>query len=239
MLKVYKAAAMGGFRNHWLNSRFHFSFADYYNPDRMGFGPLRVINDDIIGAGQGFGMHPHKDMEIITYVREGVITHRDSLGNEGHTAAGDVQVMSAGTGITHAEMAGREGSTKLFQIWIQPRARNLAPRWEQSVFPKEPVTDRLNLLVSGRAGDNGKNALMINQDAAIYGGKLLKGTQLSHKIGGQAYIVIAEGTVRINGTEMAEGDGAEATGEKTLVIEAGTDSVLLVIEMDVAQRKAA
>jgi redox-sensitive bicupin YhaK (pirin superfamily) len=184
-------------------------------------------------------MHPHKDMEIITYVREGAIEHQDSLGNKGRTAAGDVQVMSAGTGITHAEMAGKDGDTKLFQIWIHPRARHLQPRWEQAEFPKQPVTDALNLLVSGREKDADKNALTINQDAAIYGGRLTKGTRLSHAVSGDAYIVLSEGAIRVNGTEMSEGDGAEVADERDLVIEALEDTVLLVIEMDGAQQKAA
>jgi redox-sensitive bicupin YhaK (pirin superfamily) len=239
MLTIYKAGDMGRFKNDWLNARYHFSFGDYHNPRRMGFGPLRVINDDVIGAGTGFGMHPHKDMEIITFVREGGINHRDSLGNQGRTSAGDVQVMSAGTGITHAESADASADTKAFQIWIQPRAKGLPPRWEQAEFPKQAATDGLTLLISGRAADAGKGALSIYQDAAIYGGRLEKGATIVHTVNGQAYIVVSEGRITVNGQGLETGDGAEVTEERSLTIEALETTVLLVIEMDKDQRKAA
>ena len=239
MLKIYKAAAMGTFRNDWLNARYHFSFSNYHDPERMSFGPLRVINDDVIGKGTGFPMHPHRDMEIITYVREGAIHHRDSLGNAGSTGAGDVQVMSAGTGIVHAEAAGKDRDTKSFQIWIEPRAKRLEPRWAQAEFPKLPVTDKLTLLISGRARDEGKGALPIYQDAAMYGGKMLHGAKLDHAVQGDAYIIASEGSLRVNGQILNTGDGAEATGETALSIEALQDSVVLVIELDAPQQRAA
>lgn len=231
MLTPFRKDDLGRFEKGWLNSRFHFSFAEYHNPARMGFKTLRVINDDIVRAGTGFDTHPHRDMEIITYVRQGTIIHRDSLGHEGRTGAGDVQVMSAGSGIFHAEHSDPAEDTKLFQIWIRPRARGIAPRWDQKAFPKAPVNENLNLLVSGRAQDEGKGALMIHQDAAIYGGRMQEGARLTHALSGPAYVVISEGEAIINGVALKAGDGAEVTEETRLEIAAGTDAELLVIEV--------
>lgn len=231
MLTPIRFDDLGHFKNDWLNARYHFSFSEYHNPDRMGFGPLRVINDDIVRAGAGFSLHPHRNMEIITYVRKGTIIHTDSLGNEGRTSAGDVQVMTAGRGIAHAEKSDPAQDTQLFQIWIHPRETGLEPRWDQRAFPKEPVTDRLNLLVSGRKGDVGAGALMIHQDAAIYGGRLLAGAALTHTLNGPAYVVLSDGQVTINGTAMKAGDGAELRNETAIAIVADTDAEILVIEL--------
>jgi redox-sensitive bicupin YhaK (pirin superfamily) len=233
MIRVFPRETLGGFENDWLNSKFHFSFADYYDEKRMGFGPLRVINDDLIKAGSGFDLHPHRDMEIITYVRTGAVHHRDTLGHKGKTGAGDVQVMTAGTGIAHAEHADPSDDTTLFQIWIQPNRRGLQPRWGQAEFPKAPVTGDLKLLVSGRESDADSDALTIHQDAAIYGGNLVKDTALTHNVRGNtgAYVVISAGEVGVNGTVMKVGDGAEITGEPTLNIRGLTDAELLVIEV--------
>jgi len=215
----------------WLDTHHHFSFGDYYNPQREGFGPLRVINDDLIKAGNGFPFHPHRDMEIITYVRTGTIIHKDSLGNEGRTSAGDVQVMSAGRGIIHAEHSDPAVDTTLFQIWIHPKEHGIAPRWDQKAFPKAPVNENLNLLVSGRAEDEGSDALKIHQDAAIYAGRLVKGTELTHALKGPAYIVMSDGEATVNGTALKKGDGAEITDETALKILADSDAELLVIEL--------
>jgi len=233
MIELFRKEGHGHFQNEWLNSYHHFSFGEYYNPQRRQFGTLRVINDDEIKAGAGFGRHPHKDMEIITYVRSGAVHHQDSLGNEGVTAAGDVQVMSAGCGIEHAEFSAPDQDTTLFQIWIRPRENNLPPRWEQAAFPKQPTTEKLALLVSGRAEDEGQGALYIHQDAAIYGGRLPPGAALDHELSGaQAYIVISEGQADINGTVMAKGDGGEVTSEQALHIAALDEACeLLVIEL--------
>lgn len=231
MLTPFRKDDLGHIKNNWLDSRFHFSFAEYHNPDRMGFGPLRVINDDLIRAGSGFGLHPHRDMEIITYVRKGTIIHQDNLGNEGRTNAGDVQVMSAGRGIMHAETSDPSSDTTLFQIWIHPRQRGVDPRWDQKEFPKKPVTADLNLLVSGRDADKDKDALLIHQDAAIYGGRLNPGTKITHPLKGPAYLVMSEGQVTVNGTPFNAGDGAEITNEPSLEIAAETDAELLVIEL--------
>lgn len=231
MLTPIRFDDLGHFKNDWLDTRYHFSFSDYHNPDRMGFGPLRVINDDIVRAGTGFGLHPHRNMEIITYVRKGAIIHTDSLGNEGRTQAGDVQVMTAGRGITHAEKSAPDQDTQLFQIWIHPRETGLAPRWDQRAFPKAPVTDRLNLMVSGRAADADAGALMIHQDAAIYGGRVLAGNALTHPLNGPAYVVLSDGRATVNGTAMAAGDGAELRNETAIAIIADTDAEILVIEL--------
>ncbi len=233
MIRVFPKDTLGGFKNDWLNSKFHFSFADYYDEARMNFGPLRVINDDLIKAGSGFDLHPHRDMEIITYVRTGAVHHRDTLGHKGKTGAGDVQVMSAGTGIAHAEHADPSDDTTLFQIWIQPKSRGIQPRWEQAEFPKAPVTSALKLLVSGREGEAGDGVLAIHQDAALYGGRMDKGTTLTHNVRGAtgAYVVISAGEVELNGTPMKMGDGAEVTAEELLQIRSLTDAELLVIEV--------
>ena len=233
MIRVFPRETLGGFKNDWLHSKFHFSFADYYDEERMGFGPLRVINDDLIKAGSGFDLHPHRDMEIITYVRSGAVHHRDTLGHKGKTGAGDVQVMTAGTGIAHAEHADPSDDTTLFQIWIRPNRRGLQPRWAQAEFPKAPVTGNLKLLVSGREAEATEGVLTINQDAAIYGGSLTKDTVLIHNVRGKtgAYVVISAGEVEINGAVMRAGDGAEITEEPVLNIRGLTDAELLVIEV--------
>jgi redox-sensitive bicupin YhaK (pirin superfamily) len=222
---------LGHVKFDWLDTRHHFSFGDYHNRERMGFGNLRVINDDTLKAGTGFGAHPHRDMEIITYVRKGTVIHQDNLGHEGRTGAGDVQVMSAGRGIVHAEKADPKEDTTLFQIWIHPRERGVDPRWDQKAFPKEPVKDRLNLLVSGRAEDKDSDALMIHQDAAIYGGRLVKGVDITHTLKSPAYVVMSEGSATINGTILKAGDGVEISDPEKLTIHADSDAELLVIEI--------
>jgi quercetin 2,3-dioxygenase len=230
-ITLYPYQQLGHASHGWLESRFHFSFAEYANPERIHFGALRVINDDVIAAGKGFDMHPHKDMEIITYVRQGAITHRDSLGNEGRTKAGDVQAMSAGTGIRHSEYNAENEDTVLYQIWIYPSKKNVAPRWDAKQFDKTPVTDKLRLLASGRSEDAGKGALFMHQDAAIYGGMLTAGTVVTHPVKYQAYILASDGELLINGTLLKKGDGAEITGTSLLKIEAKTDAELLVIDV--------
>lgn len=230
MISLYKHSGLGQGHHGWLDSHFHFSFAEYHDPRRMGFGRLRVINDDRISAGQGFGMHPHQDMEIITYVREGVLAHRDSLGNEGVTRAGDVQVMSAGTGIVHSEFSLPEGDTTLFQIWIIPDEKGVKPRWDQAAFPKEFANDRLPLLVSGHK-DKSNGALFIHSDAAIYGGRIAKGKTLIQPVRQGGYIVMSKGRAEVNGATLEKGDGAEAVNENELRITALDDAELLVIDV--------
>ncbi len=231
MITLYPYKSLGHADHGWLDARHHFSFADYRNPARMHFGALRVINDDRVAAGTGFDTHPHRDMEIITYVRAGAITHKDSLGNEGRTGAGDVQVMSAGTGVLHSEHNREKVDTRLYQLWIIPDKRGVKPRWEAAQFPKTPVKDALPLLVSGCAEDKAKGALFIHADAAIYGGRLNAGTTLTQPVKYQAYILASEGSFTVNGTKLEKGDGAEATGEKSLTLTAETDAELLVVDV--------
>ena len=231
MITVYPYENLGHADHGWLNARHHFSFASYRDMNRLGFGQLLVINDDVIAAGRGFAPHPHNDMEIITYVREGAITHEDSMGNVGRTGAGDVQVMSAGTGVIHSEKNLEHGQTRLYQIWIEPREQGVTPRWEAAQFPKQPFTGALPVLVSGQAQHEGKGALMIHQDAAIYGGNITAGTTITQTIRHQAYVLASVGSFTVNGTALKQGDGAEVTGDKTLTITATSDAEVLVIDV--------
>ncbi|TNE28149.1 MAG: pirin family protein [Alphaproteobacteria bacterium] len=228
---IYPFDGLGQFKNDWLHARYHFSFSEYHNPNRIGFGTLRVINDDIIQPQSGFGMHPHRDMEIITYVRKGAISHEDNLGNKGRTAAGDVQVMSAGKGILHAEQNAEDEETNLFQIWITPRESRVQPRWDMRKFPKTPVTDALHLLVSGRKEDEQQGALYIHQDAFLYGGRLEKGQEITHKLHHQAYLLVSEGEITLDGTDLKKGDGAEVTGQESVKISAVSDAEVVVIDV--------
>ncbi|MFV3077847.1 pirin family protein [Niveispirillum fermenti] len=223
-----------GKANHgWLRANFHFSFAGYHNPARVHWGPLRVWNDDTIDSNTGFDPHPHQDMEIITYVRKGAITHQDFLGNEGRTEAGDVQVMSAGTGIVHAEYNREPGETTLFQIWIIPNKRGVKPRWEQARFPKGTDADgRLRVLASGRDQDKDSGALFIHQDAALLGGTLPAGTVLTHRLGDRlAYLVPARGKVKVNGQTLEARDGAAVRDEEVLTIEVLEEAELILADL--------
>ena len=233
MLKHYPFDTLGGADHGWLNAKHHFSFASYHDPKKMSFGELLVINDDRIAPYTGFDTHPHRDMEIITYVRRGAITHKDSRGNKGRTTAGNVQVMSAGTGIMHSEYNHEDEETNIFQIWIMPRSKGIEPRWDAAEFPREPVTDRLPLLVSG----DGEAPLQIHQDARIFAGTLTKGTSLKHAVTGQAYLLVSEGEVTVNATRAVKGDGIAASGEKHLALDADCDAEILIIEVP-GQRQA-
>ncbi len=230
MIKIYPYEQLGYANHGWLEARHHFSFAGYRNKERMNFGALRVINDDRIEAGQGFGTHPHENMEIITYVKKGAISHKDSLNNEGRTKAGDVQVMSAGTGVFHSEFNAENIDTELYQIWITPNEQNVHPRWKAKEFPKAPVASKLAVLVSGQAAHAGGDALFIHQDAAIYGGRMEKGASISQAIKHQAYILVSAGEISIGGEVLKKGDGAEITGESEFSITALSDSEVLVID---------
>jgi redox-sensitive bicupin YhaK (pirin superfamily) len=219
----------------WLKPRYHFSFSNYYNPERVGFGALLVINDDTIAGNTGFPTHGHDNMEIITYVKSGAITHKDSLGNQGVTGAGDVQVMSAGTGVKHSEYNLEAGETTLYQIWIVPNKKNVAPRWEAAAFPKAVIHEGgLPLLVSGRTEDEGKGALFIHQDAAISGGVIAQGVSVSQPVKYQAYVLASKGACEINGVTLSQGDGAQIMDEKLLNIKAiGGEAEVLVIDVPV------
>ncbi len=233
MITVYPYENLGHVDHGWLKAGHHFSFGRYWNEERTAFGTLRVINDDIVEGSRGFAPHPHDNMEIITYVRKGAISHKDSMGNEGRTAAGDVQVMSAGSGIVHSEFNHEHENTTLYQIWIEPNEENVTPRWDAAEFPKAPVKDALPVLVSGQDEHKGSNALFIHQDAAIYGGNMLEGTKVTQTIKHQAYVLASEGSFSVNGQVLKKGDGAEVTGEKTLEIEALGDAEILIIDVPV------
>ncbi len=221
MIEIIPFRSLGRFDGDWLSAHYHFSFADYHDPDRMGFGPLRVWNDDTIQPNTGFPPHGHRDMEIITYVRRGVITHHDHLGNHGRTEAGQVQVMSAGTGITHSEYNRENEPAEIFQIWIVPNERGHAPRWDNRFFPRVDTDGSLTVLASGRNGDEERGALWIHQDAALLGGTLRAGQSLVYPLtpGRQAYLVPASGRFLINGCEVTARDGAALSEEAQVTIE--------------------
>jgi len=235
MIDIQTFDQLGRFDNDWLSARYHFSFANYRNPARMGFGPLLVWNDDTIQPGRGFDRHGHRDMEIITYVRDGAISHEDHLGNKGRTEAGDVQVMSAGSGIMHAEFNHEAEPTCIFQIWIEPSRTGVAPRWEKRQFPKGDRSGALVALASGRAGepDGPEGALPIHQDAAILGATLDAGQRVTHSLAGgrNAYLVVARGAVEINGIAAAERDGVTISGEPEITIAAVEDSEILLADL--------
>jgi quercetin 2,3-dioxygenase len=230
MIEVRPFSGLGAFRNEWLNAKHHFSFGGYHDPTRMGFGRLRVWNDDEVAAGTGFDPHPHREMEIVTYIRQGAITHRDNLGNEGRTEAGDVQVMHAGTGIVHAEYNWEKTATRLFQIWIQPDRHGAKPGWATRRFPRE---GGLSVLASGRAQDAEKGALPLNADAAVLAGTLAAGetARLSLAPGRGAYLVPATGSVEVNGVAVAARDGAAISGESELTITANEPSELVLVDV--------
>ena len=220
-----------GHRNHgWLDSHFHFSFADWYEPSRMGWGALRVWNDDEIAPQSGFPPHPHSDMEIITYVRTGAITHQDSMGNKGRTGAGDVQVMSAGTGVRHAEYNLEGEPTTLFQLWIVPDGRGGAPSWGAKPFPKDDRAGRFVVLASGLPGDEG--ALPIRASARVLGATVKAGDEIKYDLtpDRHAYLVPASGEVELNGERLQSRDGAAITGERNLKIRALSDAELVLVD---------
>lgn len=226
MITVYPYRTLGSANNGWLSTHYHFSFAEYHDPKRMRFGHLRAINEDVIQPGTGFDLHPHRDMEIITYVIQGAITHEDSQGNRAKIKAGDVQVMTAGTGITHSEYNLESTATKLFQIWVQPRAKNLKPSWAMHHFHRQEWLGGLELLVSGK-----KEAfLTIHQDVSIYGGSLGSGQVLEHRLNQNAYLVVIEGSLILSKIELNQGDGAEIENTSTIGLESETGSKFLLIE---------
>lgn len=231
MVTVTELADLGHFKNDWLEARYHFSFAGYRDPEKMGLGALRVWNDDTIQPGGGFEAHGHRDMEIITYMRRGAITHADNLGNQGVTGAGDVQVMSAGTGIEHSEFNREKGVTTLFQIWIVPARQGLAPRWETRAFPNDSRAGRLHALASGRDGDAG--AIAIHQDAAVLGATLTAGEEISHALGGgrRAYLVSARGAITVNGVPAPERAGVAVSGEDGIAIKAADGAEVVLVDV--------
>ncbi|WP_448658223.1 pirin family protein [Sphingomonas sp. CJ99] len=224
--------SLGHADHGWLKARHHFSFANYYDPARMGWGAIRVWNDDEIAANSGFPPHPHQDMEIITYVRSGAITHQDSMGNKGRTAAGDVQVMSAGNGVRHAEYNLEGETTRIFQIWILPRERGGSPSWGAKPFPKGERSGRFVTLASGFADD--ADALPIRADARVLGATLKAGESLTHSVGEgrHAYLVPATGAIEIDGERFEARDGAALKGGANVTITAIEDAEIVLVDAD-------
>ena len=229
MIERRPFSELGHADHGWLNARHHFSFANWYDPARMGWGALRVWNDDEIAPKSGFPPHPHADMEIITYVRSGAITHQDSLGNRGRTGAGDVQVMSAGTGIRHAEYNLEDETTQIFQIWIEPTARGEAPAWGAKPFPK---ADRSGKFVTLASGFDEADALKIRTDARVLGATLKAGEETVYPAdpGRHLYLVPASGKIEVNGVDLAARDGAAVTGESELRIKASEDAEIVLVD---------
>ena len=221
---------LGGANHGWLDTKHHFSFANYYDPERMQWGALRVWNDDAIEPNAGFPTHPHANMEIITYVREGAITHRDSMGNEGRTEAGDVQVMSAGTGVRHSEYNLEPETTKIFQIWILPTKQGSPPSWGSKPFPKGDRSGRLVTLASGFADDN--DALPIRANARVLGATLKKGERVEYVIGTSrhGYLVPATGSIEVNGVQIEARDGTAIKDVNVVEVTALEDSEVVLVD---------
>jgi len=230
MIERRPFADLGGADHGWLKAKHHFSFADYYDPKRMGWGGLRVWNDDTIAPGTGFPPHPHADMEIITYVRDGAITHRDSMGNSGRTEAGDVQVMSAGSGIRHSEYNLEDAATRIFQIWIMPTARGGKPSWGARPFPKADRSGRFVTLASGLANDG--EALPIRADARVLGATLEAGERVSLTLdpARHAYLVPASGALEVGGVRIEARDGAAITDVAEVEIVALEDAEVVLVD---------
>ncbi|MGD9965890.1 MAG: pirin family protein [Hyphomonadaceae bacterium] len=224
--------SLGRFDADWLAARYHFSFSGYHDPDRVHWGALRVWNDDTIKAKTGFPPHPHSDMEIITYVRTGAITHQDSMGNKGRTEAGDVQVMSAGSGVTHAEYNLEDEATTLYQIWIVPKQRGGQPYWGAAKFPREERAGALVTLASGFEKDQAEGALPIRQDARLLAATLKPGQSVHYDLadGRFAYLALAKGAARVNGVELGPRDGAAIRDESQLTIEASAEAELVLVD---------
>jgi len=230
MIEVRSFASLGAADHGWLKARHHFSFADYHDPARLHWGALRVWNDDEIAPGSGFPPHPHADMEIVTYVRRGAVSDQDSLGNEGRAEAREVQVMSAGTGVRHAEYNLEPDVTTLFQIWILPRQKGGAPAWGSKPFPKADRSGRFIALASGFAGDG--DALPIRADARVLGLTLKRGETAVHALGKgrHAYLVPATGAVDVNGVRVGARDGAAIKDVETLTVTAREESEIVLVD---------
>ena len=230
MIELRPFASLGGANHGWLDAKHHFSFAEYHDPARMNWGNLRVWNDDTIAPHSGFPPHPHRDMEIITYVREGAITHQDSLGNKGRTEAGDVQVMSAGTGIRHSEYNLEDVTTRIFQIWIMPTRSGEAPGWGARPFPRHDRAGQVVALASGYEGDG--DALPIRTDARVLGATLRAGETATYPLGlaRKAYLVPATGAVKIGNVTVNTRDGAAIRDIEVLTVTALEDSEIVMVD---------
>ena len=229
MIDIRPFYTLGHADHGWLDARHHFSFAGYHDPDRMGWGAIRVWNDDTIAAQSGFPPHPHSDMEIVTYVREGAITHEDSLGNKGRTPAGDVQVMSAGSGIRHSEFNLEDTATRIFQIWIVPQSRGGQPRWGQRAFPAAKRQGGFDLLAAGPQERD--DALYIRADARVLAATIPAGESVTYAAEPERhqYLVALRGSIEVNGRRADERDGVAITGERTIEVAALDDEVEVIL----------
>lgn len=231
MIEKRQANNRGATRLPWLESKHTFSFGRYYDPEQMGFRRLRVINDDRVAPGRGFGTHPHDNMEIISYVVEGALEHEDSMGNGSVIRAGDVQLMSAGTGVRHSEYnASQEEPVRFLQIWIPPERRGLEPSYQQRSFDPDERRGKLRLLVSPDGRDG---SLRIHQDAYLYGAALEQGDAVTYEPGEARYVwvQVVRGEVELNGVTLAEGDGAAVADEEALALQALGEAEVLVFDL--------
>jgi quercetin 2,3-dioxygenase len=231
MMTLRKASDRGHAQHGWLDSHHTFSFADYYDPKHMGFRALRVINDDRVDGGQGFGAHPHRDMEIISYVLEGALAHKDSMGTGATIRPGDVQRMSAGTGVMHSEFnASKADEVHFLQIWLVPDTQGVKPDYAQKEFSEEEKRGRLRLVASPEGADG---SLTIHTDARVYAGLFDKGEQTTFTLPENRYgwVQVARGTLRLNGIELGEGDGVALEQERALNIEGIDDAEILVFDL--------
>lgn len=230
MIDIRPFAGLGAADHGWLNARHHFSFASYHEPARMGWGAVRVWNDDTIAAKKGFDPHPHNNMEIVTFVRSGAITHRDSMGNEGRTGASDVQVMSAGSGVVHAEYNLEDEATTLFQIWILPDEHGGEPHWGQREFPRGDRSGKWEILASG--DPEGDDALPIRADARVMAATMAAGSTITYPAdpARHQYLVAPVGRVKVNGLPAEPRDGIAVTGETSIVVEALDDTEIVMVD---------
>jgi hypothetical protein len=231
MLSLRRADERGYADHGWLKSFHSFSFAEYHDPDHMGFGPLRVINEDRVAAGMGFGTHGHRDMEIISYVLDGELAHKDSMGNGSVIRPGDVQRMSAGTGVMHSEFNHAKSQTTHFlQIWIQPNVRGIAPGYEEKRFEAAEKRGRLRLIASPDGADG---SVTIHQDARVYAGLFDGDESATHEVadGRRAYVHVARGRIDVNGTRLEAGDAAKLVGAQRLALAHGKEAEVLVFDL--------
>jgi quercetin 2,3-dioxygenase len=231
MISVRNSAQRGTTKIDWLDSRHSFSFGDYYDPRHIGFGPLRVINEDFVQPGEGFGMHPHRDMEIITYIVSGALEHRDSLGTGSVIRPGDVQRMTAGTGIRHSEFnPSANEPVHLLQIWIQPAQKNLEPSYEERTFSDDERRGKLRLIAASGGGDG---AVSIHQDVNLYASLLDSGQSVTHDLanGRTAWLQLIKGEITLNGANLTPGDGAAIADERSLKIVTTEPSELLLFDL--------
>ena len=231
MLEVRRSAERGYFDHGWLKTFHTFAFADYYDPDWVGYGPLRVINDDRVAPGQGFGKHGHRDMEIITYILGGQLEHRDSMGNGSVIRVGDVQRMSAGTGVTHSEFnPSATEEVHLLQIWIQPQALRLAPGYEQQHFSAADKRGRLRLIAAPVAGEG---AVLVHQDVRVYAGLFDGAEHVDVRVPAarRAWLQVARGSLSVNEMRLSAGDGAHTEGPAQLTLQDGADAEVLLFDL--------